>query len=113
MLMPTANAFSDEEAIKLPELGSPSDQYLTPADEIRLGREFMLSVRKSTPVMDDPLVSEYIQSLGQKLLKESEAIGQDFDFFVIEQPEINAFAGPGGHIGVYSGLILATQSESE
>lgn len=114
MLIPLANAYTDEEeAIKLPELGSPSDQYLTPADEIRLGREFMLSVRKSTPVMDDPLVSEYIQSLGQKLLKESEAIGQDFDFFVIEQPEINAFAGPGGHIGIYSGLILATQSESE
>lgn len=114
LAVPSVDALSDEEsAIKLPELGSPSDQYLTPADEQRLGREFMLSVRKSSPVLDDPLISEYIQSLGQKLLKQSESIAQDFDFFTIEQPEINAFAGPGGHIGIYSGLILATQSESE
>ncbi|MEW8624410.1 MAG: M48 family metalloprotease [Candidatus Thiodiazotropha sp.] len=113
MILPTAGVATEKESIKLPELGSPSDQYLTPADEIRLGREFMLSVRKSSPVMDDPLISEYIQSLGEKLLKQSEAIGQEFNFFVIELPEVNAFAGPGGHIGIYSGLILATQSESE
>ncbi|MCG8125788.1 MAG: M48 family metalloprotease, partial [Candidatus Thiodiazotropha taylori] len=113
LILPTASAVTEEENIKLPELGSPSDQYLTPADEIRLGREFMQSVRKTSPVMDDPLIAEYIQTLGEKLLKQSEAIGQEFNFFVIELPEVNAFAGPGGHIGIYSGLILATQSESE
>ncbi|MBV2090684.1 MAG: M48 family metalloprotease [Candidatus Thiodiazotropha sp. (ex Ctena orbiculata)] len=113
LILPTTSAATEEENIKLPELGSPSDQYLTPADEIRLGREFMQSVRKTSPVMDDPLISEYIQTLGEKLLKQSEAIGQEFNFFVIERPEVNAFAGPGGHIGIYSGLILATQSESE
>ncbi|MEW8047078.1 MAG: M48 family metalloprotease, partial [Candidatus Thiodiazotropha sp.] len=101
------------ETIQLPELGSPSDQYLTPGDEARLGREFMRSVRKTGKVLDDPLITEYIQQLGDKLLKQSEAVGQKFTFFVIEKPEINAFAGPGGYIGIYSGLILATQSESE
>ncbi|MCU7905680.1 MAG: M48 family metalloprotease [Candidatus Thiodiazotropha sp. (ex Epidulcina cf. delphinae)] len=101
------------EIIRLPELGSPSDQYLTPGDEARLGREFMLSVRKSGSVLEDPLITEYIQQLGDMLLKQSEAVGQTFTFFVINKPEINAFAGPGGHIGIYSGLILATQSESE
>ena len=113
LLLAAVCSATEDEAIKLPELGSPSDQYLTPADETRLGREFMLSVRKSSPVLDDPLLSEYIQSLGKKLQKQSEAVGQEFNFFIIEQPEINAFAGPGGHIGIYSGLILATQSESE
>lgn len=101
------------ETIQLPELGSPSDQYLTPSDEARLGREFMRSVRKTGKVLDDPLITEYIQQLGDNLLKQSEAVGQKFTFFVIEKPEINAFAGPGGYIGIYSGLILATQSESE
>ncbi|MEJ2608496.1 MAG: M48 family metalloprotease [Candidatus Thiodiazotropha sp.] len=102
-----------EEAIKLPELGSSSDKYLTPEEEARLGREFMLSVRKASSVLDDPLLNEYIQSLGKKLQKHSDAVGEDFDFFIIDQSEINAFAGPGGHIGIYSGLILNTQTESE
>lgn len=104
---------TEDESIRLPELGSPSDQYLTPGDEARLGREFMLSVRKTGHVLDDPQITEYIQQLGDKLLKQSEAVGEKFTFFVIEKPEINAFAGPGGYIGIYSGLILATQSESE
>jgi predicted Zn-dependent protease len=103
----------DVETIKLPELGSPSDQYLTPSEEARLGREFMQSVRKTAKVLDDPLITEYIQQLGNRLLKNSEAVGQKFTFFVIDNPEINAFAGPGGYIGIYSGLILASQSESE
>lgn len=101
------------ETIRLPELGSPSDQYLTPADEQRLGNQFMQNIRKSQAVMTDPLIEEYIQDLGNRLLKQSEAASQSFNFFVIEDPVINAFAGPGGHIGIYSGLILATQSESE
>ncbi|WP_316365863.1 M48 family metalloprotease [Candidatus Thiodiazotropha sp. CDECU1] len=113
-LVAISSANSEEgESIQLPELGSPSDQYLTPGDEARLGKEFMLSVRKTGKVLDDPQITEYIQQLGDKLLKQSEAVGQKFTFFVIDQPEINAFAGPGGYIGIYSGLILATQSESE
>lgn len=101
------------EEFNLPDLGSPSDQYLTPADEVKLGRDFMQSIKKQANVMDDPLISDYIQELGNELLKKSNAAGQNFTFFVIEEPTINAFAGPGGYIGVYSGLILATQSESE
>lgn len=102
-----------EDAIQLPDLGSPSDQYLTPAEEIRLGKAFMRNIEATEAVVTDPQISEYIQNLGSSLIKQSEAAGQSFDFFVIENPVINAFAGPGGHIGVFSGLILATQSESE
>ncbi len=101
------------EEINLPELGSPSDQYLTPSAEKQLGREFMLSVRKNADVLDDPLINEYVQDLGNRLLKQSDATGQEFNFFVLAEPSINAFAGPGGYIGIHSGLILATQSESE
>ncbi len=106
-------ALDADDPIRLPDLGSPSDQYLTPADEIRLGKAFMQNIRATQDVIDDPLVSEYIQDLGTKLLKRSDAAAQPFTFFVIEDPVINAFAGPGGHIGIFSGLILATQSESE
>ncbi len=104
---------SRAEEINLPELGSPADQYITPASEKRLGREFMLSVRQNADVLDDPVINEYVQDLGDRLLKQSDAAGQNFTFFVLEDPGINAFAGPGGYIGIYSGLILASQSESE
>jgi predicted Zn-dependent protease len=73
----------------------------------------MQSVKKSSKVLDDPLIEEYIQNLGDRLLNHSDASGQDYTFFVLEDPSINAFAGPGGYIGIYSGLILASQSESE
>jgi beta-barrel assembly-enhancing protease len=112
-LILTASWNLQAEEFNLPELGSPSDQYLTPADEVKLGREFMLNVEKQADVIDDPVISDYIQELGDLLVKKSSAAGQNFTFFVIDSPTINAFAGPGGHIGVYSGLILVTQSESE
>lgn len=101
------------QEIDLPELGSPSDRYLTPAGEKKLGRDFMLSVKRNTDVLDEPLISEYVQELGTRLLKRSDAAGESFHFFVLDEPSINAFAGPGGYIGINSGLILATQSESE
>lgn len=104
---------STGDNIRLPELGSPSDRYLTPADEIRLGKAFMQNIRESQAVITDPVISEYIQDLGHRLLKQSEAAAQPFNFFIIEDSVINAFAGPGGHIGIFSGLMLATQSESE
>ncbi|MET0067892.1 MAG: M48 family metalloprotease [Candidatus Thiodiazotropha sp.] len=104
---------TEEDAIKLPELGSSSDQYMTPLDEVKLGKEFMMSVRRTGTVEDDPLLSEYIENLGNKLQKQSDASGLACHFFIIDQPDINAFAGPGCHIGINSGLILATQSESE
>ncbi len=109
----TATAGLRAQEINLPELGSPSDRYLTPTAEKKLGREFMLSVKMNANVLDDPLISEYIQDLGNRLLKQSDASGEQFHFFVLDEPSVNAFAGPGGYIGIHSGLILTTQSESE
>jgi predicted Zn-dependent protease len=97
----------------LPEIGSSSGALITPAEEERLGRSFMRSVRRSLPVMDDPLLTEYIESLGNNLLAHADRGGRPFHFFLIDEPVVNAFAGPAGHIGVYAGLILATESESE
>jgi predicted Zn-dependent protease len=111
--LPVVGTGLGEPSIQLPELGSPADQYLTPRDEVRLGQAFMQNVRETQAVVTDPLISEYIQQLGERILKHSEAASQPYHFFVIEEPMINAFAGPGGHIGIFSGLILATQSESE
>jgi len=109
LLMPIGYA----EPLALPEIGDPSGNLLSPVQERRLGQAFMRSIRASQPVIDDPLMNSYIQRLGERLVSSSDAAGRSFHFFLIESPQINAFAGPGGYIGIYSGLITTTQSESE
>ncbi len=100
-------------ANELPDMGSTASRLLTPAQENLLGREFMRSVREHYKVIDDPISIEYIQSIGLKLASYSGTTDQPFQFFIIADSDINAFAGPGGYIGVNSGLITASHSEGE
>lgn len=98
---------------RLPDLGNSAGNLMTPKAERELGQAFMRNVRKNQAVLDDPLTDDYIQDLGHHLLKNGLADGQPFHFFVIDNHEINAFAGPGGYIGTNTGLIQTTETESE
>lgn len=100
-------------AADLPDLGEVGAEELSPAQESQLGEEIMREVRKDPAWLDDPLIEEYIDRLGQRLAAASNAAPRNFSFFVIKNNTLNAFALPGGYIGVHSGLILAAQSESE
>ena len=97
----------------LPEIGDPSGNLLSPAGERRLGQAFMRHVRASQQVISDPLMNSYIQSLGGRLAASSNSQERTFHFFLIDSPDVNAFAGPGGYIGINTGLITTTESESE
>lgn len=99
--------------VALPELGDASAAVITPAQERRLGEDLMRRARHSLVFLDDAEVNAYLQTLGQKLVARSDNPQQDFRFFAIADPSINAFAVPGGFIGVHTGLILAAQSEAE
>lgn len=98
--------------IELPQLGAPTT-LMAPGEEQRLGRAFMRSLRESVTVSEDEELNAYINALGYRLLAGTDTRGLTFSFFVVEDPQINAFAGPAGHIGVHSGLILAAESEAE
>ena len=100
-------------ALELPEFGDPSGAHLSTGKEKRLGQAFMRSVRATTKLENDPLLNDYLQALGQRLVQNSTNPGGQFDFFLVRDPTINAFAGPGGYIGVHTGLILETETESE
>ncbi len=104
---------SASDEFRLPEFGDSSGSIITPAQEHRLGQAFMRSVRNHYPVVTDPLIADYIQSLGDRLASNSSAAGQHFKFFLIDNAVVNAFAGPAGHIGIFSGLVLTTETESE
>ena len=110
-LVVVTGAGADE--IKLPDMGSPADAILSSNEEARIGRAIMRDIRNSGLVVEDPLVTEYINEIGNKVAAQTNDGDYDFTFFVIEDQRINAFALPGGYIGVHTGLIEATRSEDE
>lgn len=104
---------SASAAVELPDMGDSSATILSAAEDRALGQEFMRNVRRSLPLIEDPEINSYINSLGFRLLTGSDTGQSQFTFFVVEAPQINAFAGPGGYIGIHSDLILAAETEGE
>jgi predicted Zn-dependent protease len=97
----------------LPELGDSSGALVTGQQEKKLGAEAMRELRASGAYLQDPEVNAYLNELGQRILAANPAIREKFEFFAVGDPAVNAFAMPGGYIGVNMGLVLLTQSESE
>ncbi len=100
-------------ALDLPNIGGAPGAVISTDEERHLGEELMRRIHQSLLLIEDPEITEYIQSLGYQLVAHSDAPSQNFTFFIINDASINAFAAPGGFIGINSGLILATESESE
>lgn len=110
----TLAALSSAAQVNLPDIGSPADAVLSKNDEAQLGRAIMAHLRQSGDVVEDPLVTEYVNEIGHRIAAQANSDGvYKFSFFVIEDPAINAFALPGGFIGVHTGLLEATRSEDE
>ncbi len=97
----------------LPDIGSPSDAVISKGQENQIGRMVMRQLRNAGLLVEDTQVQEYITSIGMRLAGHAHDGDQRFTFFVVDQPSINAFALPGGYIGVHTGLITAAQTESE
>ena len=97
----------------LPEFADSSASVMSPEYERRLGQLFLKQVRYFSRIISDPEVESYIESIGYQLASHSDNTEQPFKFFVVDNPGINAFAGPGGMIGINSGIILNADNESE
>lgn len=111
---PSAQGIAHAEG--LPDLGDVSASDLSPQMEKRIGEEAMNEIRQNEPTyLADPEVASYLGRLAGRLSAQLEGEGQSqyFEVFALKDSSLNAFAMPGGYIGVHSGLILAAQSESE
>lgn len=97
----------------LPDIGDSSGNIISPDIEQRLGKAFLREVRKNAEIITDPEIESYIQSIGSQLVTNSDNATIIFNFFVVNDPAINAFAAPGGVIGINSGTILNSRNESE
>lgn len=97
----------------LPDLGDSSQVNFTPAQERKVGEAIIRQIRAQGGYMQDPEVNDYLNELGYRLQVAAGDSKQDFAFFAVPDNGINAFALPGGYIGVNTGLILLAQNESE
>jgi beta-barrel assembly-enhancing protease len=107
LMWPAAGA-----AQALPDLGDASAATLSETQERTIGNRIMREVRVDPAYLRDPDVADYVRSLGHRLLGVADN-ARDLNFFVVDDENVNAFALVGGHIGLHTGLILLTQSESE
>jgi predicted Zn-dependent protease len=116
LILPTAlapMAAAVAQPVGLPSIGAASGADLSPALEQSLGDAIMAQGRHDPTFIDDTQITQYLTTLGRKLAAESPGTVPDVHMFAVRDIEINAFALPGGYIGVNSGLVVATDNESE
>ena len=108
-----SSAYSMANDNELPNLGSSALTVLSIEKEKRLGDIIYEQFQGSANVMHDPLIKEYINDLGNRLITHTDDVKFPFTFFVVNEPTINAFAFYGGHIGIQTGLIYHADTESQ
>jgi predicted Zn-dependent protease len=99
--------------VNLPVLGDSLSGTISTQQEYEFGREFLRSVRRQTPALNDPLIEEYVTSLTYRLAATSELSDHRLAFILIDSEVLNAFAAPGGIVGVNAGLFLYAENEGE
>jgi predicted Zn-dependent protease len=98
----------------LPDLGDAAASDLPAQVERRIGEAIVRDLRLRDPAwLDDPEIADYLNGLGARLAAAAPGARQDFEFFAVRDASINAFALPGGFIGVHTGLVTASENESE
>lgn len=98
---------------KLPDIGISGFSVLSLDKERQIGKAMMRQLRASQPLIQDPVLIEYINHLGNQLVKNAQDVNYAFEFFLINNNELNAFAFFGGHVGIHSGLLTTADNESE
>ncbi|QZA78464.1 M48 family metalloprotease [Deefgea tanakiae] len=100
-------------AADIPDFGDVSQQGLSTQQEREIGENAMRQIRRSGAMMDDPEIVAYLSQMGHRLTDAAEVNEQPFTFFPLLNDNVNAFAMPGGFIGVHTGLLVQAQHESE
>ncbi len=108
-----APAAAQTTGSELPDIGNPASQALSLADEYKIGLMIVRQLRETGQIIEDPEINEYLQSLGMRLASQAHEGAHRFTFFAVRDSSINAFALPGGFIGVNAGLVTATKNEAE
>ncbi len=101
------------QSANLPRLGDAGAEELSPTMERRIGEQIVRDMHRERVIADDAEVTDWLNAFAARLASTAPAAGYSLELFLIRDGTLNAFALPGGFIGVHSGLIVAAQSESE
>jgi predicted Zn-dependent protease len=97
----------------LPSLGDSTSGIVSLEQEHLIGQQFLRSIRAQAPTLDDPILQDYLEHLIYRLAASSQLSDRRLDLVLINNPTINAFAAPGGIVGMHHGLFLYGETESE
>ena len=98
---------------RLPDIGSSAGELLTPARQAEYGKMMLAELRNYGYVLQDPLIEDWLQTMGQRLGANSDQPRQPYTFFMLRERQINAFATLGGYVAVNAGLVLTAEREDE
>ncbi|MCO6537676.1 MAG: M48 family metallopeptidase [Gilliamella sp.] len=111
LLQSTSIVYADN--INLPDIGTAAATTLSIGQEMEMGDYYMRMLRASAPIINDPVLNQYINDLGKKLVSKSESVKTPFHFYIMKSEVLNAFAFFGGNVVIHSKLILDTDNESQ
>lgn len=97
----------------LPSIGQPVDTALSPIEEDEIGKDIVRQLRSFNYLLEDTELRYYLQNLGYRIASHSGSSPERFTFFIVRDRQVNAFALPGGYIGINAGLILTSSNEDE
>tara|TARA_R100000935_G_scaffold58828_1_gene98336 strand:+ start:4124 stop:5608 length:1485 start_codon:yes stop_codon:yes gene_type:complete len=112
LVLPALPAQSDD-GYNLPTLGDTSSSMMSREQEYQLGRTWLTMLRGAVPTLEDPQLKSFVESRVYALAETSQLADRRLAFVMIDSPQLNAFAAPGGVVGVNAGLFLHAQTEAE
>ncbi|MEA5104497.1 MULTISPECIES: M48 family metallopeptidase [unclassified Pantoea] len=112
LLTPALSARADVSDT-LPDMGTTAGSTLSINQELQMGDFYVRQLRASAPLINDPLLNQYINELGQRLVAHANSVRTPFHFFLIQNDELNAFAFFGGNVVLHSSLFRYTDNESQ
>lgn len=113
LLLVIGAAASQAAPHDLPTFGDSTSGIISMNQERRIGQQFLRSVRAGAPTLDDPVLQNYLEHLIYKLASNSQLSDRRLDIVLIRNPTLNAFAAPGGIIGIHHGLLSYAETEHE
>lgn len=111
ILLLSLSSLPAQAEVSIPRLGESSALNLQ--KEYLLGRKLYLQLKQGGYLVEDPMLNRYLQDIGEQLLSGLDYRDRDYHFFIVNNNSVNAFAAPGGYIGVHAGLIRVVKSVDE
>lgn len=105
--------YGDTNTDQLPDIGTSAGNTLSIGQELQMGDFYVRQLRGSAPLINDPLLVQYVNNLGMRLVSHANSVRTPFHFYLINNNDINAFAFFGGNVVLHSALFRYTDNESQ